>query len=86
MVVDLTEIKNVFLSKIDLEHDLADELPGALLSYTGKEDIVSAIKYLQSKKAVRMREFILRQQDVFKTLNHEGGLLKPLFKCLEQAG
>lgn len=67
----------MFLSKIDLENDIALELEAELLAFADEEDVVNAIKYLQGKKAIRMREFISQNRDVFAKLAN-GELAKPL--------
>jgi len=46
---------DVYISKIDLEHDIADELPEQIKLYFGKDNLPDAIKYLSVKKAIRMR-------------------------------
>ncbi|MCG6490240.1 AAA family ATPase [Vibrio parahaemolyticus] len=67
----------MFLSKIDLENDIALELEAELLAFADEENIVDAIKHLQGKKAIRMREFISQNRDVFAKLVN-GELVKPL--------
>ena len=67
----------MYLSKIDLENDLSLELPDELKSYSGKDNIVEAVKYLQDKKAIRMREFISANRNSFPSLVI-GTLAKPL--------
>ena len=67
----------IFLSKIDLEHDLSLELPDELLTYSGKADMTDAIKYIQDKKATRMREF-LASYDISSKRLDQGELVKPL--------
>ncbi|MBS2694060.1 ATP-dependent endonuclease, partial [Salmonella enterica subsp. enterica serovar 1,4,[5],12:i:-] len=48
--------KGIFLSKVDLENDIAQELPLLICDYSDSGiDIHAAVKYLQAKKAVRMR-------------------------------
>jgi putative ATP-dependent endonuclease of OLD family len=51
------EPSGVFLSKIDLEHDLGDELPAELIAFKGPT-VQDCVNYLQDKKAIRMRQFI----------------------------
>ncbi len=72
----------LFISKVDLEYDLALELSQELLDYTGKTEIPQAIKYLQAQKAVRMREFLLSCKDKLKNI-HAGELIKPLIYSKE---
>lgn len=77
--------EGIFLSKIDLETDLSLELPGELKSYTGKSDITQAIKYIQDKKAIRMREFLVENKlnlggiatgELSKPLMHAKGIVE----------
>jgi putative ATP-dependent endonuclease of OLD family len=70
----------IFLSKIDLEHDLSLELPDELLTYSGKADMTDAIKYIQDKKATRMREF-LASYDISSKRLDQGELVKPLIQA-----
>lgn len=67
----------IYLSKIELESDLSLELPNELKSYSGKVNINEAVKYLQAKKAIRMREFLAQNKDNLVNL-HSGELIKPL--------
>lgn len=69
--------KNVFLAKIDLEHDLGDELPIELIQFHGPS-VQASIDYLQSHKAIRMREFLKQHSKSLSTLA-EGELVKPLY-------
>jgi putative ATP-dependent endonuclease of OLD family len=79
---DLLNDKGIFLSKIDLEADLLSELPEEIKTALGKGDIESAIKYLQGKKALRMRELLKSIDSELHQLNG-GDLAKPLHKLLE---
>jgi len=69
--------QGIYLSKIDLEEDLALEMPDELMEYSGKDNIDDAVKYIQSKKAIRMREFLLQNRINLQNLN-AGELMKPL--------
>jgi putative ATP-dependent endonuclease of OLD family len=75
----------IFLSKIDLEADLALELSAELLTYSGKTNINDAIKYLQSKKAIRMREFLSQNQQALAGVSG-GELAKPLHHAVQLVG
>lgn len=75
---------NAFLSKVDLEYDLACEMPAQLLAYTGKTNAVDAIKYMAGKKAIRMRGFLNEYKSELNTLGN-GELAKPLLRSLEIA-
>jgi putative ATP-dependent endonuclease of OLD family len=74
----------MFLSKIDLENDIALELEAELLAFADVEDVQDAIKYLQGKKAIRMREFISQNRGAFVNLDN-GELAKPLVFAVAQA-
>jgi putative ATP-dependent endonuclease of OLD family len=67
----------LFISKIDLENDLSLELGAELLAFTGKDNIADAIKYLQGKKAIRMRDFLSKNKAALSGIN-TGELAKPL--------
>lgn len=75
---------NTFLSKVDLEDDLAGEMPAQLLAYTGKTNAADAIKYMAGKKAIRMRGFLKAHKSELNTLGG-GELAKPLLRSLEVA-
>ncbi|MFM5743416.1 ATP-dependent nuclease [Aeromonas veronii] len=74
--------QGIFLSKIDLETDLVNELPDEINDALGKTDIDSSIKYLQGKKALRMRDLLLSIEDKLYKL-HDGELVRPLRKLIE---
>jgi putative ATP-dependent endonuclease of OLD family len=74
--------QNTFISKVDLENDLADEMSVQLLAYTGKNNVDDAIKYMAGKKAIRMREFLNTYKGQLNTLRN-GELAKPLLRSLE---
>jgi putative ATP-dependent endonuclease of OLD family len=67
----------IYLSKIDLESDLALEMPDELKAYSGKDNIDDSVKYIQTKKAIRMREFLLQNRAKLQNLE-TGELIKPL--------
>ncbi|MFI2810055.1 ATP-dependent nuclease [Microbulbifer sp. JSM ZJ756] len=73
--------KGLFLSEVDLETDLANELPEEVKAALGKDDVESAIKYLQGKKALRMRELLRSIKGDLNKLNG-GKLAQPLHKLL----
>ncbi|OBT05505.1 ATP-dependent endonuclease [Shewanella sp. UCD-FRSSP16_17] len=74
--------KGIFLSQVDLETDLLDELPEPILLALGKTTIPTAIEYLQKSKALRMRTLL---KNIKSNLNQlvDGELAKPLNKLLE---
>ncbi|WP_339023424.1 ATP-dependent nuclease [Aeromonas salmonicida] len=79
---DIINEQGIFLSKIDLETDLVNELPDEINAALGKTDIDSSIKYLQGKKALRMRGLLLSIKDKLYKL-HDGELVRPLRKLIE---
>ncbi|MDM5128282.1 ATP-dependent nuclease [Aeromonas salmonicida] len=79
---DIINDQGIFLSRIDLETDLVNELPDEINAALGKEDIDSSIKYLQGKKALRMRDLLLSINDELYKL-HDGELARPLRKLIE---
>lgn len=76
--------KGIFLSKVDLEHDLSLEMPNEILEYSKKPDIPSAIAYLQAKKAIRMREFLSSHSDDLPEIK-DGEIARALLHCVQQA-
>jgi len=76
----------IFLSQIDLEHDIAMELPALLTGFKGYA-LPQAIDYLQGKKAIRMQEFLEHVEHSGVTLCAplDGHLLKPLLYCMSAA-
>lgn len=75
---------NAFLSKVDLEYDLACEMPEQIIAYTGETNTTDAIKYMADKKAIRMRGFLNAYKNDLNTLG-TGELVKPLLRSLEIA-
>lgn len=73
----------IFLSQIDLEHDIANEMPTLLTGFNGLA-LPEAIAYLQGKKAIRMQEFVKHCKDSLRA-PLGGHLLKPLFHCMTAA-
>jgi putative ATP-dependent endonuclease of OLD family len=76
-VAEYVEQDDIFLARIDLETDLIEELGEIVLTALGKKTEESAIKYLQDKKALHMRELL---KNIFEDLKgiSEGQLAKPL--------
>lgn len=87
-----TNPKGAYLSRVDLEHDLTEELETQVVTYACKKlkkrtlDAPSAIKYLQGKKAIRMRELLAQISDSLPLIVG-GHLAKPLLhaKLLAEA-
>ncbi|HEL3260707.1 ATP-dependent nuclease [Stenotrophomonas maltophilia] len=70
----------IYLSQVDLENDIASELPH-LLDGFGGHALQQAVQYLQGKKATRMQEFVEHcGGNLVAAL--DGNLLKPLIYCL----
>ncbi|MFK5914825.1 MAG: AAA family ATPase [Woeseiaceae bacterium] len=76
-VSDLVNEKGIFISKIDLEVDLVEEFVDSVLMSTGKKSAKLAVKYLQNKKAIRMRN-LLKDERKNMTKLRDGELAKPL--------
>ncbi|MEJ2795264.1 AAA family ATPase [Iodobacter sp. LRB] len=75
----------IFLSQIDLEHDIATELPALLTGLKGYA-LPQAIEYLQGKKAIRMQEFLEHAESIGTFCAPLSGyLLKPLLHCMNAA-
>lgn len=73
----------IFLSQIDLENDIAVELPALLNGFKGHE-LIQAISYMQGKKAIRMQEFVEHCGPLLR-VQINGHLLKPLLYCIQAA-
>ena len=82
-VSDQINSSGIFLSKIDLETDLLEELSAPILIALDQKDNQSAIDYLQKKKALRMRILLqkIKQADLRKLTS--GDLVKPLNHLVE---
>ncbi|MEI6859262.1 MAG: AAA family ATPase [Shewanella sp.] len=74
----------MYLSKVDLENDLALELGVQLLAYSEEGNITDAVKYLQSKKAIRMREFLSENTAALSAIGG-GELAKPIHHAIKLA-
>lgn len=74
----------IFLSQIDLENDIAAELPDLLAGFNGYAALPDAITYLQGRKAIRMQQFIEHCGASLLTPPN-GHLLKPLIHCMTAA-
>lgn len=72
----------IFLSKVDLETDLVNELSDEILATLGKTTNSSAIEYLQKKKALHMRNLLKSIKPMLSQLN-TSELAKPLHKLVE---
>lgn len=74
----------IFLSQVDLENDIAAELPGLLAGFNGYTSLSDAITYLQGKKAIRMQQFI-EHCGASLLAPPNGHLLRPLIHCMTAA-
>lgn len=74
----------IYLSQVDLENDIAVELP-QLLDGFGGNSLQEAVQYLQKKKAIRMQEFVVHCGSSL-IASPQGDLLKPLIYCMNAAG
>lgn len=75
--------KGIYVSKVDLETDLAEALTEVLLKFSDAEDKEGAIKYMQKRKAITMGEFLFKysaslsylvDDDLSKPLKHLAAL------------
>lgn len=82
-VSDNVNPRGIFLAKVDLENDLAIELETQLKQFANTSDIEVAVSYLQSKKAIRMREFLFSFKDSLPGIAH-GELAKPLMHAITE--
>lgn len=79
-----------YLSRVDLEHDLVEELSSEVIAFARKKtrkkmlDADGAIKYLQGQKAIRMRALI-REISSHLPLLESGNLAKPLIHAKAKA-
>lgn len=82
VVSDSIEKHGIYLSMVDLETDLVNELSVPILAATKKSNNSIAIAYLQKKKALHMRKLL---KDIKCSLNAlvAGELAKPLHKLVE---
>ena len=76
-VSDEVNRSGIYLSKIDLETDLVEELGASILDALDKKNNQSAIEYLQKKKAIRMRILLKKIKNDLDKLSM-GDLVKPL--------
>ncbi|MCK0746282.1 ATP-dependent nuclease [Chromohalobacter nigrandesensis] len=81
-VSSLFSEKGIFLSKIDLENDLVNELSFPILTALEKQSTLKAIKYLQNKKALRMRVLLKKIKGDLSQLNNSD-IANPLLKINE---
>lgn len=81
---DLLNPKGIYLSRVDLETDMGNELGPELLAFSKKTSLQEAIDYLQKSKAIRMRAFLSQQGHALGKLR-EGLLAQPLIHSLDIA-
>lgn len=73
----------VFLSHVDLEHDIGREMP-VLMQKFKNNNVGEAITYLQTKKAIHMREFLQFCSGELTDPTSQP-LIQPLQQCLSRA-
>lgn len=83
-VSKITNAKGVFISKVDLENDLAEEMPKEIKAYSNKKTKAEAVIFLQAKKAIRMREYLKEYAADLSKIG-SGDLARPLFHCVAKA-
>lgn len=83
-VSDYVEQDDIFLAQIDLETDLVEELGEKVLEALGKKTEDSAIKHLQEKKALHMRELLKTISADLRAISG-GRLAKPLHSLVRLA-
>ncbi|MBE8605765.1 ATP-dependent nuclease [Vibrio cyclitrophicus] len=69
--------EGIFLSKVDLENDLYSELKTDLDSFADSVGTANIVSYLQSKKALRMSEFLRKDNIDFDSLRAKN-IVRPL--------
>ncbi|MBZ6385943.1 ATP-dependent nuclease [Pantoea piersonii] len=79
-----TNVKGIYLSRVDLETDLIEELSVPILTALNKTSNTAAISYLQKKKAVRMCSLLKMVKKDLVLLN-SGELVKPLYHLINNA-
>lgn len=81
---ELIEHQGIYISKIDLENDLVNELGADIRAVLNKSNNMAAVKYLQGKKAIRMAELLRGlQKNMYKF--QEGNIAKPLLDIVARA-
>lgn len=74
------ESKSIFLSEIDLEHDLYTHLEEPLQEYFDMTEKKEILKRMQKRKATYLFEFLQEHSDKLDILK-ETSLAKPLIRC-----
>ena len=72
-LVELCKRENIYLSKVDLEGDLAEALGDILINRLNKDDLEQAVKYLKARKLYNIIELVgnLREEDLEIIFNNE---------------
>jgi len=70
-VADVLNPKGIYVSRVDLEHDLGNACGDGLMEYSQAESVVEAIEYLQGRKAIRMGEFVAAKGPVLQALKKD---------------
>jgi len=48
----------IFISKVDLENDIAEVCPDSLISFSETDSLAKAVEFMQDRKAIRMGEYL----------------------------
>lgn len=71
----------IFVSDVDLEHDVYDSLPDVVSQFTGEDDRTEAIKIMQSAKGSYMFDFLRKHEDSLSRLA-DSNLALPIKYCV----
>ena len=78
-IVEILEDLGIFISNVDLEHDLHSELPIITSEFFDVEDLETVDK-MQKRKATFMFEFLIQESESLKLLS-ASEIAKPLIHC-----
>ncbi len=76
--------KGIFVSKVDLENDVAAVCKDQLLKFSGEATIPDAVQYLQNRKAIRMRKFLKENPGMLAALKGDD-IAAPLHSAVKLA-
>ena len=82
-VAEILEILGIFISDVDLEHDLHNELPTITSEFFDAEDLETVDK-MQKRKATFMFEFLMQESESLELLS-ASEIAKPLIYCQQIA-
>ena len=78
----ITNPKGIFVSKVDLEHDLVSALPAESIAFANCATEKEAVSYFKKRKAIHMGDFLRQHKGALKSLA-ESELAKPLQFCVQ---